>query len=198
VGALIAIMAGGRAARLGGETATVELAGVPLIEWALAAAREAAGTGERRFEVAVVAKRRTPLPPLGCRVIHEPREPSHPLRGIVTALREGGGRPVVVVACDMPFVTGGLLAWLASLPDPLAVPRAAGRLHPLLARYDPSVLEPLEAALGSGRPLQETVASLGPRELGARELGRFGDPERLLLNVNTRADLAAAERLARS
>ena len=41
--------------------------------------------------------------------------------------------------------------------------------------------------------MQETVASLGPREITSDELERFGDPERLLFNVNTPEDLAEAE-----
>ena len=190
--ALIAILAGGRGSRLGGEKASIDLAGAPLISRPLAAARSAAG----ELDVAVVAKPGTPLPPLDATVIREPAEPTHPLCGIVAALRAGDGRAVVAVACDMPFVTGELLRWLASLEDPLAVPRAQGRLQPLLARYGPSLLEPLEAALGDGRPLGETVAALAPREIDERELGRFGAPELLLFNVNTPADLEAAERLA--
>lgn len=189
--ALIAILAGGRATRLGGDKAIARLAGRPLIERPLAAARSVA----EDVEIVVVAKPETALPPLGARVLLEPQRPAHPLRGIVTALREAGERPVVVLACDMPFVAPELLATLASLPEPLAMPSAGGRLHPLLARYERSLLLELEPSLGDGRPLQETVAALGPRELGEEELARFGDPQRLLFNVNTPADLELAGRM---
>jgi GTP:adenosylcobinamide-phosphate guanylyltransferase len=39
------------------------------------------------------------------------------------------------------------------------------------------------------------VASLDPYVLEEEELAAFGDPERLLFNVNTPADLARAEEL---
>jgi molybdopterin-guanine dinucleotide biosynthesis protein A len=55
------------------------------------------------------------------------------------------------------------------------------------------VLEQLKSALKAERALQETVSALSPRLIGDEELGRFGDPERLLFNVNTPEDLARAE-----
>lgn len=194
--ALIAVLAGGRGRRLGGDKPGASLTGRPLIAHALdaarAAAREAGGPGP-----IVVAKPGTELPPLRERVLREPAEPVHPLCGIVAALHEAGGRAVVAIGCDMPFAEPGLLAWLASLPDPLAVPSAGGRLHPLLARYGPELLPPLERALAAEAPLREAVAALGPREIGEDELARFGDPELLVLNVNTPEQLRSAERVAR-
>lgn len=187
--ALIAVLAGGRATRLGGDKAVVELGGRPLIAYAL----EAAGPG-----AVVVAKPATRLPPLDVQVLREPAEPSHPLAGIVEALRDSGGLPVLAVACDMPFVTRELLAWLAELPEPLAIPELDGRLHPLFARYPAELLPELEQALAVESPLQETVASLAPRRIAAAELAPFGDPERLLFNVNTPDDLERAEELLRA
>jgi molybdenum cofactor guanylyltransferase len=186
--ALIAILAGGSGTRIGGDKALAELGGRPLISFPLAAAH-AAGA-----EVLIVAKPDTSLPDAAARVLREPAEPVHPLCGIVSALRDADDRSLTVVAADMPFVTGELLAWLAALPDPLAVPSHGGRLHPLLARYDPSLLPTLEQALEAEAPLRETVASLSPREITERELRPFGDPERLLFNVNTPEDLEEAER----
>lgn len=187
--AIGAILAGGAGSRLGGEKALVELGGEPLIGRPLAALR-AAG-----LESIVVAKPETTLPPLDCLVVREPAEPRHPLCGIVAALREAGGRPIVAVACDMPFVAPGLLAALAEAPEPLVVPAIGGDTHPLLARYAPELLPALEAALAREAPLRKTVASLHPRLLDEAELARFGDPGTLLLNVNDSDDLARSARL---
>jgi molybdopterin-guanine dinucleotide biosynthesis protein A len=129
------------------------------------------------------------------RVIEEPLEPRHPLCGVVAALRLG--RPVVVVACDLPFVAPALIALLAEAPEPLVVPTLDGRPQPLLARYEPSLLPRLESALEQEEPLTRTVAALGPRLIGEDELARFGDPHRLLFNVNDRDDLREAETLLR-
>jgi molybdopterin-guanine dinucleotide biosynthesis protein A len=200
--ALGAVPAGGRGSRLGGEKAAVELAGRPLISYPLAAIA-AAG-----LDAVVCIKPGEPPPPsrgsfctltvkkeprLEVRVLEEPLEPLHPLCGIVAALRLG--RPVVVVACDLPFVAPGLIELLAEAHEPLMVPVLDGRLHPLLARYEPSLLPQLEAALEREGPLTRTVEALGPRLLAEDELVRFGDPRRLLFNVNNPDDLSEAEAL---
>ncbi len=120
---------------------------------------------------------------------------SREARRIASALRHARDRPLVVIACDMPFADAGLLGWLASAPEPLVVPSVAGRLQPLHARYDPALLPLLEAALGRAEPLQETVASLEPRVIEEKELARFGDPHRICFNVNAAEDLERAEEL---
>jgi molybdopterin-guanine dinucleotide biosynthesis protein A len=181
-----AVMAGGRSTRMGRPKATLELRGRPLISYPLEAFA-AAGV-----DTVVVAKSQTALPELSVPVWVEPDEPAHPLLGIVTALERADGRPVVVCGCDMPFVEPSFIAYLATRCDPLVVPSFGGRLHPLLARYEPILLEPLTSALGSRKALQAIVAGLGPDLIDDRELG---DPERLLFNVNTPADLDEAERL---
>ncbi len=161
----------------------MELGGRPLISYPLAAV-EAAG-----LEPLVVAKPDSELPPLACPVLHEPELPRHPLCGIVAALRQAGGRPLVVLACDMPFVVPGLLAWMGRIPEPLAVPVLEGQVQPLLARYDAALLPALEEALSAAEPLRRTLESLRPRLLTGAELGRFGDPRLLCSNVNTPSDL---------
>ena len=105
-----AVLAGGAGSRLGGSKAAALLAGRPLLSYPLAALRAAVG------EVAVVAKADTELPAVGYGVLiwREPDEPRHPLAGIVEALRRAEGRPVVVLACDLPFVTAELVRELVA------------------------------------------------------------------------------------
>lgn len=186
------VLAGGQGRRLEGGKATAQLGGRSLASYAVEAMR-AAG-----LQALVVAKPDSALPDLDCRVLHEPSLPHHPLCGIVAALRECEGRPLVVCACDMPFVASSLLGWLGQLDAPLAVVDGGERLHPLLGRYDPSLLEALSEQLERQAPLTETVVALGARIVSLRELARFGDPQRICLNVNTPAELERAERLLRN
>jgi molybdopterin-guanine dinucleotide biosynthesis protein A len=132
---IAAVLAGGRGRRMGAPKPLAQLAGAPLIERPLAAAR-AAG-----LDAVVVAKAGTPLPP-GLRVWHEPDEPFHPLLGIVTALEYAGG-PVVAIACDQPFVPAELLARLAAGPE--AAVALQGRVEPFPARYEPAWLAAAQA-----------------------------------------------------
>jgi len=184
-----AVLAGGRGSRLGGEKATADLGGRPLIAYPLGAL---AAAGLDAFVVAKSATALTEAPGLGqVQFITEPAQPTHPLAGIVAALRHTA-RPLVVVGCDFPFVPPPLLRFLAEAPDPLVVPAPAGAPQPLLARWSPTHLPRLEAALAREEPLRRTVASLSPRLLDQADLTPFGDPTRTLFNVNTPADLATA------
>lgn len=183
------VLAGGVGSRMGGGKVRADLHGEPLIAYPLAAIAEAG------LEPLVCAKPGDELPPLEAPVLREPERPRHPLCGIVAALRAGEGRPLVVLACDLPFVPAGLIRLLAELPEPLVVPSLDGRPQPLLARYETALLPELEAALAGQEPLARTVEALHPRLLEEDELARFGDPRRLLFNVNDPADLRQAEAL---
>jgi molybdopterin-guanine dinucleotide biosynthesis protein A len=189
--AIVAVLAGGRGRRLGGGKPTTLLAGSPLICHVLAPARAAA------LETIVVAKRSTRLPPLDTAVHVEPELPRHPLNGVHAALQLAGAREpapaVVLLACDMPFVTAPLLAWIAALPG-RAMTVLDGRPQPLLARLLPADREAVAAALAAEEPLIDTLRALAPRLVGVDELSRFGDPRRLCFNVNRPEDLALAER----
>jgi len=79
------------------------------------------------------------------------------------------------------------------LDAPLAIPLAGGRLHPLFARYyaGPAARAP-RCARPAG-PRSTSAHGSRPGVLGEHELRAFGDPARLLFNVNTPADLERAE-----
>jgi len=172
--ALVAVLAGGRGRRMGGDKAALALGGRALVEWPLAAAREAG------LEAVVVVKASTVLPALEVPVWIEPDEPSHPLTGLVFALERAGGRAVVGAACDMPFVGAELLGRLAAA-EGAAAARAG---QPFPGRYEPSALPVLRAALEREAPVREALGALAPAELGA--------PAGALDGVNTPAELAAA------
>ncbi len=180
------VLAGGVGRRIGGDKATVELDGRPLLHYPLATLRAAFD------DVAVVAKQATALPPLDpdVPVWREPDEHHHPLVGVVYALSCARRRPVVVVAADMPFVTHALVTALArerARGAPAVVPRAAGRLQPLCARYDPPALAAL-AGFDQHARAQDVVASIGPRVLD------WPDDEPFF-NVNAPEDLLQAAAL---
>jgi molybdopterin-guanine dinucleotide biosynthesis protein A len=162
-GAIGALLAGGDGRRIGGDKATIQLAGRPLLHYPLAVVRATL------HKVAVVAKTFSALPPLDPEVTIwlEPEAPRHPLTGVVHALVRARGRPVIVVAGDMPFVSCALIDALSRERPRGAlavVPRAAGRVHPLCARYEQSALAAL-TAFDPAVPTEETVDALPTRIL---------------------------------
>jgi molybdopterin-guanine dinucleotide biosynthesis protein A len=181
------VLAGGQGRRLGGNKATATLGGRPLLSYPLQALADATR------EVVVVAKASTALPPLGTVALwEEPEEPSHPLVGVVEALRRADGRSVLVCAGDMPFVPQSVLAELIGAPAAGAPATVActmgGALQPLLARYAPEALPALSAGAQEGAPAREVVAALRPLRVPI-------EAPHALFNVNTPEDLEQAEAL---
>ncbi|MEI2701768.1 MAG: NTP transferase domain-containing protein [Baekduia sp.] len=189
------VLAGGRATRLPGKPLAA-LAGVPLISYPVEALREAG------VEPVIAAKvgdqeLRGYADSAGARILDEPQDPVHPLFGVAHALQELE-RPVVVVAADMPFVPAALLAHLSAqtpAPGGATVVEAGGRLEPLLGCYDPGALDHLRAAVDAGAPAQRALRSLGPllTVIGEAGLSLYGDPERIVRDVDDDAALTAAE-----
>lgn len=179
-----AILAGGAGLRIGGQKPTVELDGRPLISYPLEA------VGQVLSRVAILAKTGTELPPLArVAVWIEPESPRHPLVGITQALALAGGRPVLVCAGDMPFVTPELVRRLVKADPgraPAVVACSEDRMQPLLGCYQPRALELLSepARAASGR-LMDVVAGIHPVRL------EVDDPEELF-DVDSPDDLLQA------
>jgi molybdopterin-guanine dinucleotide biosynthesis protein A len=120
------------------------------------------------------------------------------LGGIHTALVRAG-RPVLVVAWDMPFVPTGLLAALRAAGDDVdaVVPESGSPrgVEPLCAFYTPACVEPIERRLDAGDlRVIGFFEDVRLARLPAETVARFGDPARMFMNVNTPDDLARAQR----
>jgi molybdenum cofactor guanylyltransferase len=169
---------------MGGAKATVELHGRPLISYPLEA------VGSVLKEVVVIAKPDTELPSLpGVTVWVEPQSTHHPLVGLLHAIGLADGRPVLICAADLPFVTAEVVHSLAEAElegAPAVLAAADGRIQPLLGRYQPNVPELLkDTRIDASIRVQEAIAALHPRML------EVSDPD-VLFNVNTPDDLLQA------
>lgn len=187
------VVAGGRGTRLGAPTpkALVRFAGATLLDRAIALARETCDT------IVVVAPADFELPiPAGVRV-DDPRPGMGPLGGMVAGLRARAHARAIVLAVDLPLLGAPLLeALLAGLEGrSAAVPAPAGMPQPLAAAYAADAVATLERRLAAGeRSVVAAVRTLDPWFAGDEELDRIPGGAAQLLNVNTAADLEAAER----
>ncbi|MCW5695128.1 MAG: NTP transferase domain-containing protein [Bauldia sp.] len=125
-----------------------------------------------------------------------------PLAGIVSAMDAAAGEgfdALAVFPCDVPFLPGGLVGWLAGLLDRLDAPgvvvSSAGRLHPTIGLWRVEARRVLGEALRDGHyRLKAVFDAAGAIAIDCAE-GEIG-PD-CLFNVNTVADLSAAELLGR-
>ena len=185
------ILAGGRARRLDGRDKSSLIVGNRrILDWQLAALRGHAARivivgGPPRGDEAGVEVIPDRLPGVGA------------LGGLYTALASAMAERTLVLACDMPFVTGAFLEYLAgcSIGYDAAVPRDRRGLHPLCAVYARSVAPHIRRSIDEGvRKVREAIDPLRIRVIDGAALERFDPAGRLLENVNTPDDYARARR----
>lgn len=184
-----AVLAGGRGSRIGENKANVLLAGCSLAERAVASLRQAG------LDPFIVTKRDRPVDIESVEVLVEADEPQHPLTGVAAAIREAAGRPVIVLACDLPLLPVAFFTWLADHDGGTVIPCPGGQPQPLAGRYSPADLDPVESALRLHASAKSVVGQLPATLVGNDELSRFGDPAVIFSNVNSPADLRQAEAL---
>jgi molybdopterin-guanine dinucleotide biosynthesis protein A len=131
----------------------------------------------------------------GVRTVQDARPGCGSLGGIYTALIHAG-RPVIVVAWDMPFVTAALLAALRAAsdnPDVAVYESGSPRgLEPLCALYRPTCLGPIAHSLDAG---DLRVVGFFDQVRVVR-LPAPAASDVTFMNVNTPSDLALAESVA--
>lgn len=127
-----------------------------------------------------------------------------PLGGILTALRwaaERGRSGALVVACDMPWLSAGVLRMIAqraaSTESDAVVPESGGRrgLEPLCAWYSVRCIPHVERMIaeGEGRVHRLLIGGVPADVIPLAEVRRVADPERTFSNINTVDDLREAE-----
>lgn len=178
------LLAGGAGRRLGGDKAGVSLAGRPLAHWALD------GLTAVLDEVVVACRLSTELPPLPgvSEAWVEPDGRRGPLSGVVSALHEARGRPILVVGLSVPLVDAEVVEALAAAPGDgsgAVVAQVGDRLEPLVARYEAAAL-PVLAGMRARTRLEDAVAALGPATVA------FGADDDRFLRVARPEDLLQA------
>jgi molybdopterin-guanine dinucleotide biosynthesis protein A len=134
----------------------------------------------------------------GERVVADETPGLGPLGGLATALGASGGASVLVVAWDMPFVTGALLRALRARGESGGVAAApmhgaARWIEPLCAYYPPESLAACRTLLQDGERRAAALLEVlpGVHAMDDEALAPFGDPARLFDSVDSMEDLAA-------
>lgn len=185
-----ALLAGGNSRRMGQPKGELRLGDRPLAAWPAGALQSVS-----QYCIQVGG---APLGELSWPRVPDGREAAGPAAGLEAALLYAPGAAVAVCAIDVPFVPAELLRHALDRVRsgaPAAAPHWNGTWHPLCGAVGPQLLPALTRWLDSGRrDLQALFDSVGAEPISAARLRTWGEPEVLLMNVNTPEDLARAAR----
>jgi molybdopterin-guanine dinucleotide biosynthesis protein A len=196
-----AILAGGRARRLGGaRKALLEVDGRAIVDLQLDVLAPRTG---RIAAVLAHGDDDQPFTRRGLTVLRDPIRGAGPIAALSGALAWASGDALLALACDMPFIDGrvvDLVVARARGGADLAVPIADGRVQPLLACYGARCRALVDAALAAGEwrlaslPDAARATGLTVEEIAESEI-RTIDPElRSLVNINEPSDRIWIER----
>jgi molybdopterin-guanine dinucleotide biosynthesis protein A len=189
-----AILAGGRARRMGGENkATLRIGDHRIVDRQLALLRQVADP------VFIVSGEPDAFASLGVPIVPDVIPAAGSLGGIYTAVVSSPRPRILIVACDLPFLTLPLLERLTAPSDAdLVIPRSARGYEPLCATWSRSSADVIRRRINGG----QLKAALLVEELRVEEIGpemlTSCDPHGLLfVNVNTSHDYERAQELSR-
>ena len=185
-----AIIAGGKARRLGGrQKGTLAFGSTSIIERQIATLRTLTDT------LLIVANDTASYARFGVPVIGDDIPDAGALGGIYTALAHAAADPVIIVACDMPFVQAAFLRYLidAVRTADVAIPRTPSGYEPLCACYAGRCAPHLRRQIEAGvLKIQDLLPHVRVREIGPREIAPYDREGLLFCNVNTPDDYARA------
>lgn len=182
------ILAGGRSRRMGTDKALLRLGNDTLLEHGIhtleTAVRDVviAGGEADRYAIAGIPCLADAIADCG------------PLGGVLAALESSEAPAVLVLACDLPFITPSLMRMLLVTDPaaPIVIPRSGSVVQPLCGRYGTSLRIALRSfLLQGGRQVMEFVSTCQHAYLDIESGHPLYQPS-LLTNINFRDDLERA------
>lgn len=183
------ITAGGQSSRMGADKAWLSLGGRPMIEHVIAALAPVTTS------VAILANKPEYVQ-LGLPVFGDTHANIGPLEAIRTALSNARASRIILVGCDLPFVTSELFTFLLSIPGNhhAAVPVGADeKLEPLCAVYRAEALPVVTDLIARGeRKISILFERVPTRFVAFDELRHLAGSDLFFENINTPDDYERA------
>jgi len=183
-----AILAGGKATRLGGlNKATLALGGSDIIDRQLDALRDTVS------HIFVVGSESEAWSARRLTVVPDELPGRGALGGIYTAIVHSPCDRTLVLACDMPFVSAAFVRRLADEDADVVMPRSHRGYEPLCAVYSRVCAPDIRARIDRGE-LEASTAPAGVRvvEIGPDIIAEYDRDDSLFMNVNTPHDYERA------
>jgi molybdopterin-guanine dinucleotide biosynthesis protein A len=190
------ILAGGKSSRLGQSKALQVIGGKSLIQWVI----DHLAILSAEIVIATAYGEAIPCSSsVEIKTVADIYPGKGPLVGIYSGLIASSSSRAVVVGCDTPFLSVGLLEYMTQICSTfdVIVPRIKNKVEPLCAVYSRSCLAPIQMLLGQNELMINKLFSMVKvKYVEEDEINRF-DPEHLsFFNINSQADLERARRLA--
>jgi molybdopterin-guanine dinucleotide biosynthesis protein A len=185
-----AILTGGRASRMGGmRKATLRIGNRSIMERQLDVLREIASP---IFAVTSAAGE----PEGGLEIVRDRFPDRGALGGIYSAIDASPHERVLVVGCDMPFLSAPLLEYMSGIDADVVIPRTVRGYEPLCAIYSRACADAIRTRIERGQ-LEASVMPDGVRvaEVGGQTLAEYDAHGLLFMNVNTPHDYERANTL---
>jgi molybdenum cofactor guanylyltransferase len=186
----VILLAGGKSSRMGTNKALLSIGKTPAIE------RIVQQLGSMFAEILLVTNTPEEYKWLGLKMVLDEFPGCGPLAGIHMGLKSASFARNLVVACDMPFVSSELGAFLMEqcVGFDAAVPVQKENMQPLFAGYQKSCLPYLEDSLQKGQyKLKAFLKAVRVNYISEMELQKFVDPTHAFFNMNNPEDYKTAQ-----
>jgi len=190
------ILAGGKSLRLGRNKFMETIGGKSLIQWVVDR------LAILSTEIIIATARGKAIPcssAVRIQTVADIYPGKGPLVGIYSGLIASSGSRAIVVGCDTPFLSVGLLEYMTQTSPTfdIAVPRIKDKVEPLCAVYSKNCLAPIQELLKQNElRIVELFSMVRVRYIEEDEINSF-DPDHLsFFNINSQADLERARKLA--
>jgi molybdopterin-guanine dinucleotide biosynthesis protein A len=190
------ILAGGKSLRLGRNKSLATIGGKRLIQWVI----DRLATISTEIIIATARGEEIPCSSnVRPKTVADIYPGKGPLAGIYSGLVAASSRRAIVVSCDTPFVSVGLLEYMtqARPVSDIVVPRMKEKVEPLCAVYSKDCVGPIRELLDQNElKIIELYPMVTVRYIEEAEIDLF-DPDHLsFFNINSQVDLEKARRLA--
>jgi len=190
------ILAGGKSSRLGQSKALQVIEGKNLIQWVIDR------LAILSTEIIIATAHGEAIPcssAVRLKTVADIYPGKGPLVGIYSGLIASSSPRAIVVGCDTPFLSVGLLEYMAQIPSSfdIVIPRIKNKLEPLCAVYSKNCLAPIQKLLKQDeRRIRKLFGMVKVKYVEEDEINSF-DPEHLsFFNINSQDNLEKARKLA--
>lgn len=183
------VLSGGKSSRMGQDKGLCMFRGKPLIEYVVDVISPFCG------EI-IIGANQDSYQRFDHRVVPDRIEGIGPAGGILSCLSASNSEHNLVVSCDIPMISQGLIGHIFSSVQNFdaVIPIYKNQVEPMCAYYNHRVVDHFEKSVGQGQyKLQDIIKGINTRYVHIHDqLGFY--TEHLFYNVNTISDLELLEK----